>query len=639
LAKFSYLNIWFFICFNAFVTKALAQQQDTTSYNLKVVDVFGKPTEAYAVGSRVTYLDSTYLSTYTSASLAEALQARTPIYFKTYGTSGIASTAFRGTNASQTAVLWNGLNIASPTLGQSDFSSMPMSGFGAVSLQSGAAAANYGSGAIGGAVLLSSPDYSTPGLKTEMQLEAGSFGHSFGNGSISYKGGNLTFGINAYARLSENNFPYKDLYRSGAPVEKQTNAAFKQKGFTQDLIWPITPNSKLALHSWYTTTQREVQPAMGSAYNDARQRDENLRVLSEFSHDSQWGQTSIKAALFKDYLHYSSFSADSEADIYTYQLQAEQNYTPSEKWSLRGGINLQRFEAESDGYAKRQQENRVAAFALLRYDPSKSLKLSLNLRQAFVKGYDPLPTPALGLNWKFYNKNSHQISLKGSFSGSYRLPTLNDRFWAGVGNPFLKPEQGWSYEGGLRHIFTQSKSHLLETELTVYQMHIDDWIQWSPDNSGRWRPANLKKVTSKGMEGSTKATYKLGSINLGNSFGYTYTRTKQAKLYEGSGETGKQLMYVPFHKAVFTSDASYKGWTLTSSMNYTGLRYTNNSESDALDGFLLLNAAVSRKITVRKSTLIVGLRSENITDTDYQTMAFYAMPPRSYTFSLRILIP
>ena len=639
MAKLSFLNVWLWSCFVLFATVAQAQKPDSTWYQLRTVEVFGKPAEVYAAGSRVVHLDSTYLSNYTSASLAQALQARTPIYFKSYGASGIATVAFRGTNASQTAVLWNGLHISSPTLGQTDFATLPISGIGDVALQHGAAGATYGSGAIGGAVLLNSPKYKAKGFATDVQAEAGSFGRYFANGSINYGSSKIQAGTSIFYREAANNFKYKDITRYGAPEVRQQHAAAEQLGLTQDLSWQATQNTRLAFHGWYTTADRQVQPAMGSAANDARQQDDNLRLMVTLDHESSWGQTEVKVAYFSDYLHYTNNTVNSVADVNTYQLQAEQAYTYDNKWSLRGGVNLQHFLAKSSGYDSPKTENRAAAFALLRYDPSTNLKLSLNLRQALVEGYNPKPTPALGLDWKFYNHNQNQLSLKGNVAGSYRVPTLNDRFWVGAGNPDLKPEQGWSYETGLRHLLIIGNAFLLETELTAYHMLVNDWIQWYPDASGRWRPVNLFKIRSEGVEASTKATATLGKTKLSATAGYTYTSSVQKEVYEGNGDKGKQLMYVPRHKALLNTEVTNNGWSLLGNLNYTGLLYTTNSESAYLDGFVLLDLALSKRLKLQNNTLILSLRTDNLTNTVYQTMAFHAMPPRGYTFSLRFIIP
>ncbi|SFG92284.1 TonB-dependent receptor plug domain-containing protein [Pontibacter chinhatensis] len=639
MARFSFLNVWLGACLSSVPVAAMAQQ-DTTQHQLRTVEVFGKPAEVYAAGSRVVQLDSAFLSTYSSGSLAEALQARTPLYFKTYGASGSSTVAFRGTNASQTAVLWNGLHIASPTLGQADFSVLPLSGIGEVAVQHGSAAATYGSGAIGGAVLLNSPKYNTQGLGGDVKLETGSFGRYFGSGSLGYGSKNFSYALSAYGHLAENSFKYKDLSRFGTPEVRQEHAQVQQHGLTQDLNWHISPSTALSLHGWYTFSDRELQPAMGSVNANARQLDKSLRLMADLQHQSRLGQTDVKLAYFNDLLHYTDNSTDSEANVETYQLQAEQTYTYGERWSLRGGINLQHFVARNDGYASQQEESRASLFALFRYDPVQPLQLTLNLRQALVENYNPPLTPALGFNWKFFNSNLHQVSLKGNASGSYRVPTLNDRFWAGAGNPDLKPEQGWNYELGLRHVLVQGNTFLLETEVTGYYMLIDDWIQWAPNHTGLWRPTNLQKVKSEGLELSTTATATLGELKLSSTAGYTYTSSVQAKVYEGSGsDQGKQLMYVPRHKGLLAAEAKYKNWSLLGNLNYTGLRYTSNSETSHLDSFMLLNLALSRRLQLGSNTLLLTLRSDNLTNAAYQTMAYRAMPPRGYTFSLRFIIP
>ncbi|PRY10716.1 iron complex outermembrane receptor protein [Pontibacter ummariensis] len=632
----------FFICIliasYAGLASTAVAQQDSTAHQLRVVEIFGKPAEVYAVGSHVTQLDSTYLSTYSSSTLADALQARTPLYFKSYGASGISSVAFRGTNASQTAVLWNGLNIAPATLGQTDFSTLPVTGFGEVAVQYGAAATNYGSGAIGGAILLSSPDYDDhKGLEADIKLEAGSFGRYFGNGSVRYSGKKLSYGLSAYSLWVENDYKFKDLSRFGKPEVRQEHASVEQRGLTQDIGWAITPKTKLALHGWYTFSDRHLQPAMGSVYANEKQRDESRRLMATLQHESWLGKTDIKLAYFNDFLHYTDRNNDSESDVDAYQLQAEQTYAYGRHWSLRGGLNLQHYQAKNDGYAGEQDESRASVFALFRYDPLEHLQLSLNLRQAFAENYNPPLTPSFGFTYKPLQNDL--LAIKGSLSGSYRLPTLNDRFWLGAGNPELRPEQGKNTELGLLH-----KTVLNQTELTLeataYLMQVDNWIQWAPNERGTWRPTNLQKVENKGVELSASAKRKLGQLSLQANAGYTYTSSEQQKVYEGSGnDVGKQLMYVPLHKGVFSAEARYQAWSLLGNLNYTGLRYTSNSETNSLDSFLLLNLALTRKIKLQQNTLLLTLRTDNVTDEVYQTMLNRAMPPRGYTFSLRFIIP
>jgi iron complex outermembrane receptor protein len=58
-------------------------------------------------------------------SMAEVLQENTPVFIRNYGSGGLATASFRGSNAYHTPVIWNGINIQNPMNGQ-------MVAFGAV---------------------------------------------------------------------------------------------------------------------------------------------------------------------------------------------------------------------------------------------------------------------------------------------------------------------------------------------------------------------------------------------------------------------------------------------------------------------------------------------------------------------------
>ena len=165
---------------------ATAPRVDTT-YALPGLTVLGRLTERYAVGSRVTTLDSALLVTHNGLSLGDLLARYTPLYFKNYGPGQLASVSFRGTSASQTAVLWHGLLLNSPTFGSSDFSILPAVAVEQVAVQHGNASAAWGSGSVGGAVLLgSTPDF-RKGLTFSLQADHGSFGQWATNGRLRVK--------------------------------------------------------------------------------------------------------------------------------------------------------------------------------------------------------------------------------------------------------------------------------------------------------------------------------------------------------------------------------------------------------------------------------------------------------------------
>lgn len=94
------------------------------------------------------------ISNTTNAALLTQNLQQSAQFFKEYGTSGIATISKRGADATQTQVLWNGLPINHPMLGMMDFNSISAFGMDELVLIEGGNSAMYGSGSVGGTVMM-----------------------------------------------------------------------------------------------------------------------------------------------------------------------------------------------------------------------------------------------------------------------------------------------------------------------------------------------------------------------------------------------------------------------------------------------------------------------------------------------------
>ena len=92
-------------------------------------------------------------------------------------------------------------------------------------------------------------------------------------------------------------------------------------------------------------------------------------------------------------------------------------------------------------------------------------------------------------------------------------------------------------------------------------------------------------------------------------------------------------------KATLATDASYRSWTFTGNLIYNSQRFVTGNNSGSMPGFALLGLALSKQFKIGPNHLQSTLRVDNATNTEYQTMVNRAMPPRSYTLSLRFIIP
>ncbi|HCQ17109.1 MAG TPA: hypothetical protein DIU20_12650, partial [Cryomorphaceae bacterium] len=147
----------------------------TDTVNLQTVDVVEARTRNFAVGSELITIDSTRLKGRNGQSLTEVLSQEGLFYLKHYSPGNLATTSFRGANAQQTVVTWNGFNINSPLNGQFDLSLFPVNSFDEIQVQPGASSALWGSGAIGGSIHLGHKANFKPHLTIGAGLQAGSF--------------------------------------------------------------------------------------------------------------------------------------------------------------------------------------------------------------------------------------------------------------------------------------------------------------------------------------------------------------------------------------------------------------------------------------------------------------------------------
>ncbi|MCB2407032.1 TonB-dependent receptor plug domain-containing protein [Hymenobacter lucidus] len=606
---------------------------------LPAVRIQGSPPSRFAVGSHVLTLDSAVLNQYRAGTLADVLLNQTPLYLKNYGPGQLSSISIRGTAARHTAVLWNGFNINLPSLGEADFALFPTNGATRVDVQYGPASAAYGTGAVGGAVLLSSPVVWGAGGKANVQVDGGSFGLRAGSAEGSFSNEKLAVRAAASYRTARNDFYYDSVSADGTVRRRQPNADFRQWSLTQDATLRLGTHGELLAAVWLTDADRHIQPSIGSVNDGARERDQSRRVQTGYRHVASRAEWSVRGAWFEDVLNYFNGNLISNSRVRTTQAQAEYTANLRPNMSLRVGGEAQHFAAQVDGYGQPITENRFSGFALLRYDPLPRLQLSANLRKAVVPGRRPPLAPTLGAEWQAWRAERQQLSLKANAARGYRAPTLNERYWRPGGNPDLLPESSTSYEAGLRHQWQPTTAASLETELTAYHQLVNDWVEWTTHPTrGYDTPQNLRQVVARGLEVNTQLRWQLPRYSLKARLAYGFTQAEKTRGYANDlNPVGRQMRYVPLHTAAFTTDQTWRQWQLTTALTVTGYRYTDNSATDYLPSYVLLNATLAHTFVVRPAWRLTLLaQGYNLGNVVYQNYAYRAMPPRSALLSLRV---
>ena len=610
--------------------------QGDTTY-LQEVEVTGKIWSEYLAGTKTFSLDSTLRSQSFGKNIGEVLEENTAIHIKSYGGFGQLSTiAFRGSGASHTTVLWNGLPIQSSNLGQADLSLLNLSGLDQISWQHGAASALYGSGAIGGTIQINSEPQWGQGLSVKLDQGVGSYGRYYGGIHLHHGGDRIEISSKGYYQKAENNFEVDQLGHTYG----QNNAAISSYGFTQRFGYKISQRRWLFAEAWYQSNDRELQPVIGDINNEDQLYDKQLRTVLEYSHGYGQGLLNFTTGYLYDFQSYNNQSGPT-----THQWIANLDYHRDLKTGLdlRIGGQWRNIRSDVPQYKGQVKEISGAAFGSLSYRRAR-WHMALNARQSWVQGYSVPFTPSLGADITLTRWQHSQLRGKLLLSKSYRVPSLNDRYWQPGGNPLLLPEDGLGAEATMAFELLKG-TDLFTASATYYHNKVSNWIIWIPggqdeniENSSYWYPENIREVKSRGAEVHWQWKLKIWDWDLDTGGNYSYTRaTNERTIDRFDRSRGKQLPFVPYHRANWRINLINGKWSGLLKVYYTGKRYIEtNNESPALPSYTLVDLGVSKRFILLSSDVNLTAGLNNIFDLSYQSMSLRAMPGRNYQLSISI---
>lgn len=600
--------------------------QDDSTWTVPVVAVTAMRGEAFGAGLRRYELDSTARVRLAGQSVGRWLGAETPVFVRQSGPGGLVSLGTRGTAGYHTAVLWEGIAIQSRVFGQTDLNLIPIGLHQTVGLQLGGAGALYGSGFVGGAVVLA---HQTPTAGTSLLLQQrlGGFGE-VGNAVIFSHQKNGWWahlaGTYLYAR---NDFPFTTQVLGGETTTRRQHNAFGTWGLMPSVGYRHGKHS-LALHGWWQEASRELPgPPSSQTSGTARQDDNALRLLLHYKYTGDRWQWNLRLAHLRERLWYWFNPELSETVSYasfrTWLGELEARYRIHPTLVLLLGAQLTPTNAQNSNYPTSYQP-REAAFGALRYE-RKRLSADLSIRQERADEHLQPLTPAFSARWQ-----PKQLSVHGSASRVYRLPTFNERFWP-PGNPDLQPERGYATDLGLGWMPRPGT----ELDATAFLTELNGWVIWTTAPEGI-RPRNVQRVRSRGLELTGAHTLTLGESSLKLSGGYTYTDAS-IRASSDPREVGRQNLYTPYHQAWGSLALQLQRAYVQYAHRYTGVRYGTTTGQEHLEPFatgsLMAGATLGKRPGWRLDVTL-----SNLWNAPYAVQPGYPMPGRSFQVSLTTIL-
>ncbi|MFD2916098.1 TonB-dependent receptor plug domain-containing protein [Psychroserpens luteus] len=604
-------QITLFFLFLLFSSLAWTQTTLDSIQKLDEVVLSDVKLKQYTKGYKLTVLSDSLLRK-NKTSLTDVLRFNSNIYFKENGYGMVSSPSFRGTNASQTAVIWNGININSQLNGQVDFNTISTANYDNISIRSGGGSVQYGSGAIGGTIHLSNDLDFKKHFDNRIQLAYGSFDTE----NISYNGsfGNGTWSANIGAAYVNSKNDYKFL----GTDRKNENGAFNNLDLNFNLGYILSKKDVLKIYHQNFRGDREFSSTL-LAPSNSKYETQDYRSMIDWTHIGNQFTSSLKAVHLQErfkYFENKTLDNFSEGKTNTFLIKHNYKRQFSKRLSLNVITDFNHITAIGNSFSN-PKRNAFSATAILNHRPSEKLQYNLNVRQDVISDFD---SPLV-----FSGDANYQIlkwyTIKLNASKNFRIPTFNDLYWNPGGNLDLNPEE--SYQVDLGHEFSYKKATL---KLNTYYIKTSDLIQWRPNSAtGYWNPVNVANAKHYGLEAEfgIQITFKKHTFNFVSA--YSYTETEDV-------EKNQRLFYVPLHKANMSLAYNYKSFTAFYQHLYNGeVEIIGNT----LDGFDVGNLGVAYTFNTKgKLTYEADFRINNVYNTYYENVALRPMPNRNFTINL-----
>lgn len=623
-----------FFCLLA--TASIAQNSYDTSVLLHEISINSYRFEHFSEGSKHQKIDSSSKANHVASTVAEALNSLTTLYLKSYGISGNTSISLRGTSSAHTAILWNGINLQDPLNGGANLELIPLQAIDEIEVQYGGSGALYGSGAIGGAILMQSKAQFQRELETSVNIGIGSFGSYFAQASIQKGGKKAAASFRVFYRQAENDFPYKNTQQFGHPEVAQTNAAVQYFGISQDSRFLLAENQQINTHLWLQKSTRELPPNMTMLVSKQLQTDEAIRFSADYTLTKKETDWMLRFGLLNSKLNYN----DSLSGIYAEHisrsaiLEAEINYKVRSNHLLNIGVHERIDWGESDNYAQISRRNNLAFLLSYKlWDFGKTFHISSSIRQEIIDETWSQPTPALGLTYNL----GKSLQFSGKVSRNYRQPTFNDLFWQGgfaQGNPDLLAESAWAQDIGASFRKTSDHSNF-SISFSAFNTYIKNLILWIPIE-GIWTPQNQKEVWARGIEVDLKLGRAVRKLKMNFELHYSYNPSTLEKKADNETDAilKKQLIYTPKHQAKALFSLQNSIGNLTIEQQFVSKRYTVADNSASLAAYNLTNLILSSSFKKEKQNLGLSFRLNNVFNQKYQSMENYALPGRNYQINI-----
>ena len=448
------------------------------------------PQAAQSQAADVVVITRADLEAIATDNLADVLQQRAGVQISRTGGSGQpASVLMRGSSASNTVVLVDGVRVGAATTGQFDFSTLPLAGIERIEVLRGPGSSLHGADAVGGVVLITTRAPGGTGVAngaaasqlSRLGLAAGTLGSSEALASSTWAGLDAA-GRPWDARISASRQATQGV-SAVRPGDAFGNHNPDADGFRRQALqfggrWQPWAGQRVEagllrsdLMSRYDGAEYRPPTYAPDASPDFRSRTRteaaHLRGDGELTATTTWQarmgrSVDDSTSGANELYHYRTRRDDASVQL-AWEPDANQ------QWVLAWDGRQEKVQAT--GYAGATERDNEA-YTLAYSGRMASLRLQAELRTDRNSIYGQHTTGRSGLRWTF----SPQTQFRILAASTFRAPGFNELFFPGYGVTDLRPEEGRSLEAGVDHTHGA-----VRWQATVWRNRVENLIAYSAD--------------------------------------------------------------------------------------------------------------------------------------------------------------
>lgn len=475
-----------------------------------------------------------------------------------------ADLSIRGTTFEQSLILVNGLRVNDPETGHLNLDiSVPLDALSRVEVLHGSGSTFYGSDAIGGAVnMITERPAADRRLSLMAKSGAGSYGSLENHLRADYSTRKVSEEL-AGSRDTSNGFIADRNYSSNA-LSSETWLSVLKPGTTDVLLATSDRpyganlfygpyNSWERTKGWFAAIQQQLGSRTSGSF--AYRKHTDLFVL--FLDRPNYYRNNHVTGAWQSALR----RADPIGTNTTISYGLEANGDSIHSSNL--GVHAR---------------NQGAGYVNLSLRSLKRLSLALGAREQVFSGGAAVFSPSVAAAYAL----SGTLRLRGAVGHGYRQPTYLDLYYSDpttIGNPNLKPESSWSYEGGVDWTPSRAPLTLTATGFSLRQKNGIDYSKY--DLTKPWQANNVANFAYNGAEASVRlrlpATEQLQlgytavqatSPPPGLISEYAFNYAAQSALIAWSGQLPQQIVARTQLAVVQkTAQAAYPLWDVALSRN------------------------------------------------------------------------